>query len=764
MVLLSYLSAFLASAGAEEFYGPFSSWRNLKTDYGAVGDGKTDDTAALQHALNDLVKHQNFCVVYVPAGHYRLTSTVKTVRHLHNDCNGITLVGESPDTTVLQWDGPSGGTVVQYDAWYSRISRLTIDGAGRAGVALAYGPTFSTYNETSDLVLRDAGIGLLLGDPAGMGQAENEVLRCHFLHCPVAGLKTSNFNCLDIWAWYCRFEDCGYAMFNGAGAFHAWQSLFLRSTIADVGSGNLDVFSFVNNTSIGSRCFIDFDNVQPGALPASICGNHIIDPTDDFPLRLGNGGPYLVMDNIFTTTSGPPRPSVKMSWLSQTLVGNTYATTNAVREAGRFQRLMEKVAKSGDSEVVAPVLPPTPINQHRKIIELRHRYLESDGQAIQRALDEATQFHGQRPVVHLPMGLYKIMTTLVIPAGSDLQLVGDAAVNSGTCLQWQGPPDGLLIKIVGPARATLKDLFLDAGRARALRLENADQVGGRIFTDRLDVDLINGPPRKTAVAIQVSGLVKTDVLFRCQEGAGNSRSFLSVTGPPAGLDSTATNQISIFTGATGASNGHYQVRDGGRLLVRSVYNEHCEVTAPEFSMANSGLFSMDASVFAYLTSGPAPMAAFQDLRGGFTVATSSFIAVGSNTCRLEVSGDCRAGRLLLLNDVFDEHQLGVTSADILVNQASPPAEAGIVRCVTNAGGPRGLGRLDDLWQRGISSSLPGPVSLAMPEEALLTQLAPFRQARVWLPRDGSPDATDVRIYSVLARGGTGPVVEFRAGE
>ena len=34
--------------GDEEFAGPFPSWRNLKTDYGAVGDGKGDDTDRLQ--------------------------------------------------------------------------------------------------------------------------------------------------------------------------------------------------------------------------------------------------------------------------------------------------------------------------------------------------------------------------------------------------------------------------------------------------------------------------------------------------------------------------------------------------------------------------------------------------------------------------------------------------------------------------------------------------------------------------------------------
>jgi hypothetical protein len=36
--------------GDEEFVGPFASWANVKTTYGAAGNGATDDTAAIQKA------------------------------------------------------------------------------------------------------------------------------------------------------------------------------------------------------------------------------------------------------------------------------------------------------------------------------------------------------------------------------------------------------------------------------------------------------------------------------------------------------------------------------------------------------------------------------------------------------------------------------------------------------------------------------------------------------------------------------------------
>ena len=134
--LLLILLAAITAAGTEEFNGPFPSWRDLKRDYGARGDGRADDTPALQRALDDLQKHTQACVLYLPAGTYRLTGTVRTLRKAHTDCMGVSVIGEDPARTIVRWDGTNGGTMFQWDAWYSRISRLTLDGAGRAGTAL----------------------------------------------------------------------------------------------------------------------------------------------------------------------------------------------------------------------------------------------------------------------------------------------------------------------------------------------------------------------------------------------------------------------------------------------------------------------------------------------------------------------------------------------------------------------------------------------------------------------------------------------------
>ena len=74
-----------APVRGDEFVGPFAGWKNLKTEFGAVGDGKTDDTAAFQKAL-DAANKAGGGIVYAPRGNYFFAG------HL-NVPNAVTLAG-----------------------------------------------------------------------------------------------------------------------------------------------------------------------------------------------------------------------------------------------------------------------------------------------------------------------------------------------------------------------------------------------------------------------------------------------------------------------------------------------------------------------------------------------------------------------------------------------------------------------------------------------------------------------------------------------
>jgi hypothetical protein len=171
-------------ATGEEFSGPLPSWKNIKTDFGAKGDGITDDAPAITAALytfRDIFDVKN-SVLYFPAGIYRLGSTLLNADRSYDGTSytGLAIVGEDPSNTILLWDGPGNGTMFRLDGWYLKISRLTFDGRNKAKTGILRDGGFGTGVEYSDLVFKDINWGVQLGGDSGMGQAENLFLRCRF--------------------------------------------------------------------------------------------------------------------------------------------------------------------------------------------------------------------------------------------------------------------------------------------------------------------------------------------------------------------------------------------------------------------------------------------------------------------------------------------------------------------------------------------------------------------------------------------------------
>lgn len=714
----------------EEFCGPFPSWKDLRRDYGARGDGEADDTPALQRALDDLQGHKESVVLYIPAGTYRLTRTVRTHRRTHHESMGISVLGEHPDVTILRWDGPPGGIMFQYDAWYSRISRLTLDGRGRAAVALAYGDRFSTYNETSDMVFKDAEIGMQMGT-AGEGQAENAVLRCRFVRCSDAGIKTVRFNSYDIWAWHSVFEDCGYGMFNAAGNFHAYENVFLRSKKADLGTANLMVFSFVGNTSVGSRAFVDFGVGHSWGSPTSITGNRVIDPTGDWAIRLGNGGPYLVADNVIRSRPGKQTPEVLMTWGDQILAGNTYTIAGAVAENGRFRRLDERVVAASQIDTALPSPPPVPPRRARPVIEVLRG---ADRKAIQGAIDEAARLRGRRPVVHLPAGKYPVRGELVVPPGMDLQLVGDGAAETATVLE------GATLRLEGPARAAVRDLCLEG-----LIVGTWDRPGGRVRADQLNAGGRN-PAQKTPAGVRISGAGRADALFRCLQGGSFARTWVDVSGKGAGW----ARPVRVLTGATGTSDRAYSVSRGGRLVVRSVYHEKSAPEPQALSLRGEGTLWVDATRFSYRTSAEVPLFDVQDFDGLFTLATSLLLPVDSKAApRVRIRRG--SGRTLFLGNLFRMDEEGLDPSSVW--SAEGGARAAMLHCNLNTSRPlRGPRRgFDYLESCGTADD--GFVRAA---------LEPLRLAGIGAAEPVPEGATNVLLSRLIVTGGPErPAVELR---
>ena len=574
-----------------------------------------------------------------------------------------------------------------------------------------------------------------------------------------------NWNSMDIWIWYSRFEDCGRGIFNVMGNWHAWHNLFLRSRIADVGIINLMAFSVVNNTSVKSHRFLDFETGHTWGSPTSITGNRVLDPTGDFAMRLSNAGPYLVVDNIFQCR-GKTR-AAQMTWADQTFVGNTYTDINAVAERGRFRRIAEKTVDAGLIGDALPKLPPTPQQCKRKVFEVAGGVNSSQ---IQQMINEASKLVGQLPVVHLPMGNYKLDQTLVIPANCDIQLVGDGAGETATRLNWAGTEGGVLLRLDGPSHAVLRDIYLHAPNARGLVIEDADQPGGRIFADQLNINGSRQKYQPRTAALRINALAQTDVLLRALQGSGNGGVWVEVIGGPNAA--SAKNQVSVFTGATGSAAGQYDVSRGGRLVVRGVYHERSSGSLNGLHLTDSGTLCIDATRFSYATSAQAATIGADNFRGLFTLATCMLMPVETKeTCRFELRGDGSDASVLALNNQFWVHQPGTSADTIWLNLTKPPARGGLVGCNINTSNkeaaPKGfkfLANVGDSPDPAKSKSGSGPLGDrgGVNDATILKHLAPLREARIWIPAEIPPGVTDVRINRVMVAGGRPAAVEIRA--
>src|SRR5262249_32244635 len=172
------------------------------------------------------------------------------------------------------------------------------------------------------------------------GASETSVVRSRFIHNTIAGIATKNFNALDWWVWFCYFEDCAIGVTNnaegnGAGNFSVYNSVFKRSTVADIMIRNTQFYSMRNNYSIGSKVFYNSVGTgQNGALTV-IQGNTILDTQDPVSISISDFGPVNIYDNFIRSRAGSPGPAIKIDLADTLAFGNTFTISNQITAPGR---------------------------------------------------------------------------------------------------------------------------------------------------------------------------------------------------------------------------------------------------------------------------------------------------------------------------------------------------------------------------------------------------------------------------------------------
>jgi hypothetical protein len=484
----------------EEALVPFSSWANVKTVYGAAGDGVTDDTGALQRALNDLGQAGKAQVLYLPAGTYRITATLQltglqTSNSSASGWGGVGIIGADPATTTIKWAGPAGqAMLIQNGGLGYRYNRITWDGSGSAGYGVAHwwdangGTYYGGSFEHQDEVFENMSIGIMagrLGANYGNMDSEGQVRRVTFINNSYAGLDTGSFNALDWWIWDSHFVNCARGVTNeyslsdtgvtnGAGAMYVYRSLFEGSTVADFAIGNTGWFSLHNNVSIGSSQFINTQNNGENTAVVIVENNRVVGSTSSAPISYGDAGPLLLVDNQIQGNGAAYTLTDYVSDIDALSLGNQI--TAALPAGGAGKRVLSVSDTSVSTSSIssqAMALPATPALSSHQVFEVP---AGASAAQIQSLINQAVTSGDVQPIIHFAAGNWSLNGGLSIPQDASIQFVGDGY---GSLLTWNAGSGGSMLTIAAPARVTVRDMQW-IGNASAISVTGADSPGGRI--------------------------------------------------------------------------------------------------------------------------------------------------------------------------------------------------------------------------------------------------------------------------------------------
>lgn len=276
-------------------------------DFGAVGDGVTDDTAAFQAAIDSKKS------LYIPDGIYLISSTliITATDSLCIAGNNFGHVNDQTAGSVIKFTGSASPAIlVQGGAIGVKISGLFLDIQDSSSDGFDFGGAW--YVKLQDCVVRNARHGVYLHyDSPDYFSGVTELTSCYFSKC-TSGVKTSKVDVNVVKVDNCTFFDGVNGVLIGDSGvassvrnFIVRDSLFEANTGYDVGvvAGGaqqllVDGNYFEENTASSlARVYVTDDILSPRPCSVSITNNTFSkDTTGDLVFLSGISG-VLVKQN-----------------------------------------------------------------------------------------------------------------------------------------------------------------------------------------------------------------------------------------------------------------------------------------------------------------------------------------------------------------------------------------------------------------------------------------------------------------------------------
>jgi Pectate lyase superfamily protein len=257
--------------------------KNVK-DFGAVGDGRNDDTAAIQAAFDaafgssaspDSAHGQSGKSsnrpVFFPAGTYKTTSAIA----LRSAFGGLIFGAGMQDTVIV--NVTSGGTVLRTNGCaYTCFRDLSLVAVNSTINSIALDLDWDNTGDTAlnanyfENVNFSGEIGTNIGVSGYMG-SENVFVNCYWSSCSGQGLVTRNANALDQTIIGGGASSCGTAFKVITGSIQ----LIMNVGLADNRNYDIEIQSNCVNAIIGCRSESNnFINGAAGTFSIISCAHH----------------------------------------------------------------------------------------------------------------------------------------------------------------------------------------------------------------------------------------------------------------------------------------------------------------------------------------------------------------------------------------------------------------------------------------------------------------------------------------------------------